>query len=50
VEACVDTDITEVPDAVTDVGLNETDAPAGRPLTLNPTVPLKPLLGVTLKL
>jgi hypothetical protein len=35
------------PDPVTVVGLKDTVAPAGNPVTLNPTVPLKPAPPVT---
>ncbi len=37
----------EDPPPVTDVGLKLADVREGSPLTENPTVPLKPLLGVT---
>ena len=37
----------ETPEVVTDVGLNETVAPVGTPLTLNVTLPVKLLFGVT---
>ena len=43
----VETVIVEEPDAVTDVGLKLALAPLGNPLTLNVTVPVKPLDGVT---
>ena len=35
------------PDVEMDAGLNEALAPAGRPLTLRETVPLKPVPAVT---
>jgi hypothetical protein len=35
-----------VPELVTLVGLNEPDAPAPKPATVNVTTPLKPPLGV----
>ena len=35
------------PDALTDAGLNEAVAPDGSPLTLNVTVPVKPVPAVT---
>jgi hypothetical protein len=37
----------EFPDAVTEAGLYDAVAPAGSPLALNATVPVKPLVGVT---
>ena len=37
----------ELPDPLTDVGLNVPVAPAGSPLTLNETPALKPFEGVT---
>lgn len=37
----------EVPDPVTEVGLNVPVAPVGRPLTVNPTGALKPFTAVT---
>jgi hypothetical protein len=39
--------IVEEPDVVTDVGLKLALAPAGNPLALRLTVPVKPLDGVT---
>jgi len=35
------------PDPVTAVGLNDAVAPAGRPLTLRPIVPVNPVPAVT---
>ena len=35
------------PDALTEVGLNTAVAPGGSPLTLKPTVPVNPAIGVT---
>ena len=43
----VTTVIVDDPDAVTDAGLKLAVAPAGRPLTLKVTVPLKPPDGLT---
>ena len=37
----------EVPDPLTEVGLNVPPAPAGSPLTLIATAALKPFAGVT---
>lgn len=37
----------DMPDVITDAGLKLPLAPAGRPLTANATVPLKPPDGVT---
>ena len=37
----------EVPDPVTDVGLNVPVAPVGKPLTVNPTTPVNPPVAVT---
>ena len=37
----------EVPDAVTEAGLNVAVAPAGTPLTLNDTLPAKPFIALT---
>ena len=37
----------EVPETLKEAGLNVAAAPAGRPVTLNTTVPPKPLLVVT---
>jgi hypothetical protein len=37
----------DVPELVTDVGLNPAVAPAGNPLTLSPTVPVKPFSAPT---
>ena len=50
VEASVDTIITEVPEPVTDVGVNVALAPVGNPLTLKPTLPLNPPLAVMVTL
>ena len=47
VEDDVDTLIVEVPDPVTDVGLNVAVAPVGNPLALSATLPLNPLKAVT---
>ena len=47
VEADVDTVTAVDPDATTDGGLNEADAPDGSPVTLKVTVPVKPDPGVT---
>ena len=35
------------PEPVTEVGLNDAVAPAGKPLTVSPTLPLKPLSAPT---
>jgi hypothetical protein len=40
----------EEPEPVTDVGAKDPLAPVGNPLTLNDTLPLKPLLGVIVAL
>src|SRR5713226_5571065 len=37
----------EDPEPLTEVGLNEAVAPAGKPLTLSPTLPLKPWSALT---
>src|ERR1019366_2741397 len=37
-----------LPEPVTDAGLNNPDAPAGRPLTLRATLPVKPFSAPTL--
>jgi hypothetical protein len=50
VDAVVETLIVVEPDVFTDVGLNEAVAPAGNPVTLNATVPVKPVPGVTVAL
>ena len=47
VEDDVDTLTVEVPDPVTDVGLNVAVAPVGNPLALSATLPLNPLKAVT---
>jgi hypothetical protein len=39
--------MVDEPLPVTEDGLKAAAAPAGNPLTLNPTVPLKPLIGLT---
>ena len=36
-----------LPEPVTDVGLNNPEAPAGSPLTLSATLPVKPLSAPT---
>ena len=36
-----------MPEGVTAVGLNDAVAPAGRPVTLKATVPVKPVPAVT---
>ena len=36
-----------LPDPLTEVGLKLAIAPAGNPLALKPTVPVNPLIGVT---
>ena len=46
VELAVETSSVEVPDAVTEAGLNVAVAPAGTPLTLNATLPLKPFTAL----
>lgn len=47
VEADVDTVIVVDPEATTEAGLKDAEAPAGRPVTLKATVPVKPDAGVT---
>ena len=47
VDPLVDTVSVVCPEVVTDVGLNDPVAPAGRPITLKLTVPVNPPLGVT---
>src|SRR5262249_26279871 len=47
VEVLVETLIVVDPDPLTDAGLNEAVAPVGSPVTLNATVPLNPVPGVT---
>jgi len=47
VEALVVTVIVEEPLVVIVPGLNEADAPMGKPLALNVTVPVNPPAGVT---
>jgi hypothetical protein len=37
----------EDPEEVMDAGLNEADAPVGKPVTLKETLPAKPVPGVT---
>jgi hypothetical protein len=43
----VDTLIVVDPDVVTEAGLNVAVAPEGNPVTVKPTVPVKPLTGLT---
>ena len=43
----METESVELPEPATDVGLKLPDAPAGNPLTLSVTVPVKPPVGVT---
>jgi len=45
VEADVVTVKVEAPDPLMEAGLKLAVAPAGKPLTLNATVPVKPLVG-----
>ena len=47
VEALVETLMVVDPEVLTDAGLNEAVAPVGSPVTLNATVPLNPVPGVT---
>ena len=47
VEAEVDTVIVVDPEAINEAGLNDADAPAGNPVTLNATFPVKPGPAVT---
>ena len=47
VAVVVDTFIVVDPVATTDAGANDAVAPAGRPTTLNATVPVNPLPGAT---
>jgi hypothetical protein len=47
VDALVEIFSVVEPDVLTDAGLNEPVAPAGSPVTLKLTVPLKPVAGVT---
>ena len=47
VEPEVDTVTVVEPEPATDPGLNDAVAPVGRPEALNVTVPLKPLVAVT---
>jgi hypothetical protein len=42
VEALVETVSTDDPEFVTEVGLEEADAPEGKPLALKTTLPAKP--------
>ena len=45
--AAVETDSVDVPEPVTEVGLNVLVAPVGNPLTEKATTPLNPLIPVT---
>ncbi len=47
VELAVETISVEVPDPVTEAGLNVAIAPAGTPLTLSATLPPKPFTALT---
>jgi len=47
VDPLVDTLSVVWPDPLTDVGLKVPVAPAGSPVTLKATVPVKPVAGVT---
>jgi hypothetical protein len=47
VEMLVVTEIVELPDPVTDVGLKVAPAPEGNPLTVKPTLSVNPFKAVT---
>ena len=47
VDVLVDTASVDVPEPVTEAGVNEAVAPAGRPRTLRPTAPVNPLIADT---
>jgi hypothetical protein len=47
VDPVVEMVIVDAPEPVIEVGLNEAVAPAGNPIALSATVPLKPLVAVT---
>ena len=47
VDPLVDTVSVVGPDVLTDAGLKDAVAPAGRPVTPKVTVPVKPVPGVT---
>ena len=47
VELLVETVSVDVPEPLTDAGLKLGEAPAGNPVALNATLPLKPFCGVT---